>query len=83
MKGLMLRHAFGAYDTVVFRIGDENWRSRRAVEKIGGVLTDRVQEVTMGDAVIRHVSYAIAKHEFAAGPLGQAPTISSCINHPS
>jgi RimJ/RimL family protein N-acetyltransferase len=69
MKRLMLRHAFGAYDRVVFRIGDANWRSRRAVEKIGGVLTDRVQEVTMGDTVIRHVAYAIAKADFAAGPL--------------
>jgi RimJ/RimL family protein N-acetyltransferase len=70
MKRLMLEHAFGTYDRVIFRIGDENWRSRRAVEKIGGVLTDRVQEVTLGDRVIRHVTYAIAKADFAAGPLG-------------
>ncbi|CUS45819.1 MAG: GNAT family N-acetyltransferase [Pseudomonadota bacterium] len=69
MKRLMLTHAFGFYDTVIFRIGDENFRSRKAVEKIGGVLTDRVQEYRIGDAVIRHVTYAIAKRDFTDGPL--------------
>lgn len=38
MKRLMLRHAFRFVDRVVFLIGPQNWRSRRAVEKIGGVL---------------------------------------------
>jgi len=36
MKRLMLDHAFRFVDNVVFTIGPENWRSRRAVEKIGG-----------------------------------------------
>jgi N-acetyltransferase len=35
-KVLMLDHAFAAVDSVVFKIGSENWRSRRAVEKLGG-----------------------------------------------
>ena len=38
MKRLMLRHAFASVERVVFIIGPENLRSRRAVEKIGGVL---------------------------------------------
>jgi RimJ/RimL family protein N-acetyltransferase len=38
MKQLMLRHAFTFVDHVVFLIGPENWRSRRAIQKIGGVL---------------------------------------------
>lgn len=38
MKRLMLDHAFRFVDSVLFFIGPENWRSRRAVEKIGGVL---------------------------------------------
>jgi RimJ/RimL family protein N-acetyltransferase len=38
MKLLMLRHAFQFVDSVIFLIGPENIRSRRAVEKIGGVL---------------------------------------------
>ena len=37
MKELMLRHAFRFVERVVFLIGPENWRSRKAVEKIGGV----------------------------------------------
>lgn len=38
MKRLMLDHAFRFVDNVIFRIGVTNWRSRRAVEKIGGEL---------------------------------------------
>lgn len=41
MKRLMLDHAFRFVDTVVFVIGAENLRSRKAVEKIGGVLIGR------------------------------------------
>jgi N-acetyltransferase len=37
MKRLMLDHAFRFVDQVVFLIGEGNWRSRKAVEKIGGV----------------------------------------------
>jgi len=37
MKQLMLQHAFQFVETVVFVIGLENLRSRKAVEKIGGV----------------------------------------------
>ncbi|MBT8099655.1 MAG: GNAT family N-acetyltransferase, partial [Gammaproteobacteria bacterium] len=42
IKALMLQHAFRFVDTVVFWIGEENIRSRRAVEKIGAVLRDGV-----------------------------------------
>lgn len=38
MKRLMLQHAFRFVRRVIFVIGPENRRSRRAVEKIGGVL---------------------------------------------
>jgi len=37
-KQLMLEHAFKFVETVVFWIGADNARSRRATEKIGGVL---------------------------------------------
>lgn len=36
MKRLMLQHAFQFVDTVIFVIGPENYRSQKAVEKIGG-----------------------------------------------
>jgi len=37
MKELMLRHALGFVNHVVLLVGPKNFRSRRAVEKIGGV----------------------------------------------
>lgn len=37
MKELMLRHAFRFVRSVIFLVGPENWRSQRAMEKIGGV----------------------------------------------
>lgn len=38
MKALMLEHAFRFADTVWFHIGEDNLRSRRAVEKLGAEL---------------------------------------------
>lgn len=37
MKRLMLRHAFRYVDRVIFVVGSGNFRSQRAVQKIGGV----------------------------------------------
>jgi N-acetyltransferase len=37
MKRLMLRHAFRFVNSVIFVIGQQNFRSQKAVEKIGGV----------------------------------------------
>jgi RimJ/RimL family protein N-acetyltransferase len=37
MKHLMLQHAFGFVNCVVFLVGLRNLRSQRAVEKVGGV----------------------------------------------
>src|SRR5215472_14636849 len=37
MKQLMLRHAFRFVNRVIFLVGPHNFRSQRAVEKIGGV----------------------------------------------
>lgn len=42
IKTLMLNHAFGFVETVVFWVGETNQRSRRAMQKIGGVLRDGV-----------------------------------------
>lgn len=59
MKRLMLDHAFGSVGRVIFLIGDTNIRSRRAIEKIGGRLTDRVHRAEMAGAPVVHVIYAI------------------------
>ena len=40
VKRLMLDHAFTFVDTVIFWVGEKNWRSQRAMTKIGGVRRD-------------------------------------------
>ncbi len=37
MKQLMLRHAFRFANSVIFLVGPQNFRSQRALEKLGGV----------------------------------------------
>jgi RimJ/RimL family protein N-acetyltransferase len=54
MKRLMLDHAFRIVEHVVFLIGPENWRTRRAVEKIGAVQID--DRTTVGAAGNEKVS---------------------------
>lgn len=41
MKRLMLDHAFRFVELVVFMIGPDNFRSQRAIQKIGGVFIGR------------------------------------------
>ncbi len=59
MKALMIGHALTQYDRVIFLIGEANLRSRRAIEKIGAVLTDRVHDTVLGGKPVRHVVYAL------------------------
>lgn len=37
VKRLMLDHAFSFVDTVIFWVGEQNWRSQGAMAKIGGI----------------------------------------------
>lgn len=59
MKRLMLDHAFRFVDQVIFRVGDQNLRSRRAVEKLGAVLTDRFEISGEGERQVKMLFYAI------------------------
>jgi RimJ/RimL family protein N-acetyltransferase len=43
MKNLMLNHAFRFVDTVLFHIGENNIRSRKAIEKIGAQLSGKIE----------------------------------------
>lgn len=65
IKQLMLAHAFTFVDTVVFWVGETNIRSRRAMEKIGGVLRDGIQRRDVaGEAA--HVVYEVKKGSWSA-----------------
>ena len=73
MKRLMIGHALAAgYHTVIFLVGATNLRSCRAMEKIGGILTDRRQVWDMAGVQINHLIYAITADSFATGPLVRA-----------
>jgi RimJ/RimL family protein N-acetyltransferase len=58
MKRLMLTHAFRYVDRVIFVIGAENRRSRRAVEKIGAVLSTIELDARGEDKVIYELTRA-------------------------
>jgi RimJ/RimL family protein N-acetyltransferase len=58
MKRLMLDHAFRFVRNVVFQVGPENMRSRRAVEKTGGVLVGH-RDTDLNGTTVRHVLYRI------------------------
>lgn len=60
VKTLMIAHALAHFDRVVFYIGEDNLRSRRAMEKIGGRLIEgRIERFAMAGVVRDHLVYAI------------------------
>lgn len=69
MKRLMLGHALKFVERVDFRVGEGNLRSRRAMEKIGGRLSDRSDIVDTASGPVMHVFYEITRGSFADGPL--------------
>jgi RimJ/RimL family protein N-acetyltransferase len=52
MKRLMLDHAFRFVNRVIFRVGPDNTRSQRAMEKIGGVSLGLQSHPERGDPVV-------------------------------
>lgn len=71
MKRLMLAHALGYVARVRFRVGEDNLRSRRAMEKIGGRMTEERETAVMAGREIVHVRFEIDRESFARGPLQQ------------
>jgi len=63
LKQLMLKHAFAAVDTVWFHVGENNIRSRRAVEKLGAMYQKTAQESAAGQ-VRPTVFYALFKADW-------------------
>jgi RimJ/RimL family protein N-acetyltransferase len=61
VKALMLDHAFTFVPTVVFWVGERNWRSQRAMEKIGGKRRAGLYFRTLNGAVHQHVIFEIGR----------------------
>ena len=64
MKRLMLEHAFTSVTSVIFVIGPDNRRSRRAVEKIGGVLSAATTDAKERERVV----YQLTRRSFLLSP---------------
>jgi RimJ/RimL family protein N-acetyltransferase len=52
LKTLMLGHAFRFVRRVIFKVGLQNWRSQRAVEKIGGIRVDVQHDDTGRESIV-------------------------------
>ncbi len=61
VKKLMLDHAFKFVDAVVFWVGDSNIRSMRAMEKIGGIKRQQMQNRVLNGVSYPHIIYEIRK----------------------
>jgi RimJ/RimL family protein N-acetyltransferase len=66
VKRLMLDHAFGFVDTVVFWVGEKNWRSQGAMKKIGGVPRDGLFTRELSGAT-PHFIFEIGKDRYQQG----------------
>ena len=69
MKRLMIGHALASLAECRFAVGETNYHSRRAMEKIGGRLSSRSEDRGMAGKPSAHVFYVIDRNSFANGPL--------------
>ncbi len=66
VKRLMLDHAFTFVDTVIFWVGEENWRSQGAMTKIGGVKRSGLFTRELSGAA-PHFIFEIGKSRYQQG----------------
>jgi len=69
IKRLMLAHAFKFVDTVVFWVGETNWRSQRAMQKIGGVRRPELQPRLLDGKTYAFVVFEIPKRDFCSSTI--------------
>jgi RimJ/RimL family protein N-acetyltransferase len=63
MKRLMIEHAFKFVKRVIFVIGPANRRSRRAVEKIGGILSETRTDAQGQQRVVYELTPALYRRK--------------------
>ena len=63
IKRQMVNHILAHVGVVIFQVGEHNWRSQRAMVKIGAELRDEVRERAYGagGTVVRQLIYEIRK----------------------
>jgi RimJ/RimL family protein N-acetyltransferase len=60
LKTLMLEHAFRWVDRVIFHVGADNLRSRKAMEKLGGIYVGEAEMSYYGEPSRPNVIYEIS-----------------------
>ena len=68
LKTLMLDHAFGTVETVLFHVGINNRRSRKAMEKLGGILIGEQPMAYYGEVSSTNVVYRIGRAQWRSRP---------------
>lgn len=58
-KLLMLDHALLFVDKVIFHVGNQNMRSRKAMEKLGAITIREIEVAYFGEAVKTNIEYYI------------------------
>jgi RimJ/RimL family protein N-acetyltransferase len=61
LKQLMLDHAFKFVESVVFYVGQDNIRSQKATEKVGGIRNGMIEKVDRSGRSSLNVKYVIRK----------------------
>lgn len=65
MKRMMVSHVLESFPRVLFRVAVDNFRSRRAMEKIGGILIDWDETVEYNGIGYPFIAYEITRESFA------------------
>ena len=68
LKTLMLDHAFRFVDRVIFKVGVNNWRSRKAMEKLGGMYIGQEMVSYTGEAQHLNVLFKIDAADWEKRP---------------
>jgi RimJ/RimL family protein N-acetyltransferase len=66
MKKLMVNHAFGFVDTVLFHIGAYNIRSQTAIGRIGAVKNREIPVAYYGETATLNFEYKLSREAWAA-----------------
>jgi len=78
MKQLMLRHAFKFVNSVIFLVGPQNFRSQRAMEKIGGVRVGSRPDASGRDSFVYRITYGDRRRNQDLGPAERAGALEPC-----
>ena len=67
MKALMMDYAFQFVDNILFYIHEDNYRSQKAVEKLGGVRITQLDGIPLSVRPTANVIYRVQKDQDRSG----------------